>query len=72
MKFFIENGMVEKDPVELARFLRHTPGLDKAKIGEYLGESFVHSSMEYLGWFDGLSDRAFLLLLFTVMPSSCL
>eukprot|EP01113_Clastostelium_recurvatum_P048624 TRINITY_DN889_c0_g1_i4.p1 TRINITY_DN889_c0_g1~~TRINITY_DN889_c0_g1_i4.p1 ORF type:complete len:1883 (+),score=603.78 TRINITY_DN889_c0_g1_i4:151-5799(+) len=38
MAFFFENGVVKKDPVEVAKFFRNTEGLDKTKIGEYIGE----------------------------------
>jgi brefeldin A-inhibited guanine nucleotide-exchange protein len=43
MEFFHEHGMVERNPEDIAKFLRNTPGLDKAKIGEYLGEPYVAS-----------------------------
>lgn len=37
--FLIENGFIRSpDPKDIARFLLHADGLDKAQIGEYLGE----------------------------------
>lgn len=39
IKFFIENGFIESDePGTIAKFLLESTGLDKAAIGEYLGE----------------------------------
>jgi len=40
MKFLIDEGYVENDPESVAKFLRHTEGLDKTKVGEYLGEGY--------------------------------
>ena len=37
----IEEGFVEDSTEAVARFLKTTEGLDKAKIGEYLGEKYV-------------------------------
>lgn len=37
--YFVENGFIESDtPQDIARFLLETEGLDKAALGEYLGE----------------------------------
>ena len=39
LNYFITNGFLESDdPVVIAKFLLETDGLDKAVIGEYLGE----------------------------------
>lgn len=39
VKAFISSGIVENDdPIEIAKILLNTEGLDKALIGEYLGE----------------------------------
>lgn len=37
--FLIETGFIRtREPKDIARFLLHADGLDKAQIGEYLGE----------------------------------
>lgn len=37
--FLLENGFIpSRTPVDIARFLLHTDGLNKSAIGEYLGE----------------------------------
>ncbi|KAG7192263.1 guanine nucleotide exchange protein for ADP-robosylation factor [Scheffersomyces spartinae] len=37
--FLIENGFIKSDaPIDIAKFLLETDGLDKATIGDYLGE----------------------------------
>jgi len=41
MKYFIDAGLVTDTHEDRARFLRFTPGLDKTKIGEYLGGRYV-------------------------------
>ncbi|EGV59934.1 Sec7-domain-containing protein [Yamadazyma tenuis ATCC 10573] len=39
VQYFLANGFIEsKEPQDVARFLLETDGLDKAVIGEYLGE----------------------------------
>ncbi|EGG22181.1 armadillo-like helical domain-containing protein [Cavenderia fasciculata] len=38
IEFFINLGVVEKEPETMAKFLRDTGGLDKQRIGEYIGE----------------------------------
>jgi Sec7-like guanine-nucleotide exchange factor len=38
MKFLIENGFVENNQEAIAKFLRNQDNLDKAAIGDYLGE----------------------------------
>src|SRR5690348_16727302 len=38
MKLLISEGFVENNHEAVAKFLRNTEGLDKTKIGEYLGE----------------------------------
>ncbi|CAD1811108.1 Protein transport protein SEC7 [Candida parapsilosis] len=39
VKYFIEKGFIKSDsPEDIAKFLLDTDGLDKASIGEYLGE----------------------------------
>ena len=38
IKFIVEQGMVEDTADDVADFLMSTPGLNKAHIGEYLGE----------------------------------
>ncbi|CAH6723573.1 protein transport protein Sec7p [[Candida] jaroonii] len=39
VQYFIQKGFIESDsPQDIARFLLETDGLDKAELGEYLGE----------------------------------
>ncbi|KAL4585943.1 hypothetical protein LXL04_010570 [Taraxacum kok-saghyz] len=38
IEFLKSNGLVENTPVSVAQFLRNTPSLDKAMIGDYLGQ----------------------------------
>lgn len=38
IEHLILNGMVENTPASIAQFLRNTPSLDKAMIGDYLGQ----------------------------------
>lgn len=38
IQYFQETGMCGQSDADIAKFLRETPGLDKTKIGEYLGE----------------------------------
>lgn len=39
LRYFIDNGFIAADdPKDIAKFLLTTDGLDKATIGEYLGE----------------------------------
>ncbi|KAJ4835000.1 Brefeldin A-inhibited guanine nucleotide-exchange protein 5 [Turnera subulata] len=37
-EYLISNKLVENNPASLAEFLRNTPSLDKAMIGDYLGQ----------------------------------
>ena len=38
IRFIVEQGMVDDSPADVADFLLNTPGLNKAHIGEFLGE----------------------------------
>ncbi|GKC64773.1 brefeldin A-inhibited guanine nucleotide-exchange protein 5, partial [Tanacetum coccineum] len=38
IEFLKSNSLVENTPVSVAQFLRNTPSLDKAMIGDYLGQ----------------------------------
>ncbi|XP_023737660.1 brefeldin A-inhibited guanine nucleotide-exchange protein 5 [Lactuca sativa] len=38
IEFLKSNSLVENTPVSIAQFLRNTPSLDKAMIGDYLGQ----------------------------------
>lgn len=38
VEYLISNKLVENNPVSVAQFLRNTPSLDKAVIGDYLGQ----------------------------------
>ncbi|GAA6059055.1 hypothetical protein JCM10212_001280 [Sporobolomyces blumeae] len=53
--FLIEAGFIRsKEPKDIARFLLHADGLDKAQIGEYLGEgdpeniAAMHAFVDYM------------------------
>ncbi|KAJ3192256.1 Brefeldin A-inhibited guanine nucleotide-exchange protein 2 [Irineochytrium annulatum] len=39
VQFFINHGFIAEEPTAIAKFLATTPGLDKAAIGDYLGEA---------------------------------
>ena len=42
IEYLIENRFIpSKAPVDIAKFLLSTDGLNKATIGEYLGEGYV-------------------------------
>ncbi|KAJ9168124.1 hypothetical protein P3X46_019686 [Hevea brasiliensis] len=38
VEYLISNKLVENNPTSVAQFLRNTPNLDKAMIGDYLGQ----------------------------------
>lgn len=38
VEYLISSGLVESTPASVAQFLRNTPNLDKAKIGDYIGQ----------------------------------
>ncbi|KAK7265505.1 hypothetical protein RJT34_33125 [Clitoria ternatea] len=38
VEYLISNKLVEKTPASVAQFLKNTPNLDKATIGDYLGQ----------------------------------
>jgi hypothetical protein len=40
----VEVGELSKEPDKIASFLKVTKGLDKGKIGEYIGDRFVSRS----------------------------
>jgi brefeldin A-inhibited guanine nucleotide-exchange protein len=48
MKLLIQEGFVEGNPEAVARFLRNTEGLDKTKIGEYLGEIKIDFNLKVM------------------------
>ncbi|KAM7505722.1 hypothetical protein LguiB_004626 [Lonicera macranthoides] len=69
IEYLISNGLLENTPVSVAQFLRNTPSLDKAMIGDYLGhhEEFplavMHAyvdSMKFSGMKFGTAIREFL------------
>lgn len=43
VRYFIQTGCMTEDPKDIALFLKNTPGIDKSKLGEYLGERYVQS-----------------------------
>ncbi|KAH6769452.1 HOPM interactor 7 [Perilla frutescens var. frutescens] len=52
----ISSQLVEKNPASVAQFLRHTPNLDKAMVGDYLGQhegfpvAVMHAYMESINF----------------------
>ncbi|XP_051121206.1 brefeldin A-inhibited guanine nucleotide-exchange protein 5 isoform X2 [Andrographis paniculata] len=69
IKQLISSGLVEKTPTAVALFLRNTPTLDKAMLGDYLGQheefplAVMHSyvdSMNFSGMKFDVSIREFL------------
>ncbi|KAF7332149.1 Guanine nucleotide exchange factor [Mycena kentingensis (nom. inval.)] len=59
IQFLIETGFIPgREPEEIARFLLHTDGLNKAMIGEYLGEgedenvAIMHAFVDMLDFRD--------------------
>lgn len=38
IEYLVSNALVDKSPASVAQFLRSTPSLDKAMIGDYLGQ----------------------------------
>lgn len=38
MRFLLEHGLIEKDPLNIAKFLKTNEGLDKTAIGDYIGD----------------------------------
>ncbi|KAK9137313.1 hypothetical protein Sjap_007907 [Stephania japonica] len=55
VEYLIANMLVENTPLSVAQFLRNSPGLDKAMIGDYLGqhEDFPISVMH--GYVDSMN-----------------
>jgi len=47
IKFFLENGIVQNDPVSIGQFLYSTPQLDPAGVGSSIGEG-KPQNIEYL------------------------
>ncbi|XP_047309757.1 brefeldin A-inhibited guanine nucleotide-exchange protein 5-like [Impatiens glandulifera] len=69
IEYLLSNNLVEKTPVSVAQFLRNTPALDKAVIGDYLGQheefpiAVMHSfvdSMNFSGMKFDVAVREFL------------
>ncbi|CAA0821230.1 HOPM interactor 7 [Striga hermonthica] len=69
IQHLISSGLVEKTPAAVAQFLRNTPNLDKAMIGDYLGQheefplAVMHAfvdSMNFSGMKFDLAIREFL------------
>lgn len=68
IKYFQEHGMCGPSDADVARFLRTTPGLDKTKIGEFLGEpknvpvlyAFVDNHFDFRGMEVDIALRDFL------------
>ncbi|KAL1532818.1 brefeldin A-inhibited guanine nucleotide-exchange protein 5-like isoform X1 [Salvia divinorum] len=56
IEHLISSQVVEKNPASVAQFLRHTPDLDKAMIGDYLGQdeefpnSVLHAYVESINF----------------------
>ncbi|XP_047964493.1 brefeldin A-inhibited guanine nucleotide-exchange protein 5-like isoform X2 [Salvia hispanica] len=56
IEHLISSQVVEKNPASVVQFLRHTPDLDKAMIGEYLGQdeefpnSVLHAYVESINF----------------------
>ncbi|KAK6144909.1 hypothetical protein DH2020_021729 [Rehmannia glutinosa] len=64
IQHLISSGLVEKTPAAVAQFLRNTPNLDKAMLGDYLGQheefplAVMHAFVDSMK-FSGLKfDRA--------------
>uniref|UniRef100_A0A5B6ZVK9 Putative brefeldin A-inhibited guanine nucleotide-exchange protein 5 n=1 Tax=Davidia involucrata TaxID=16924 RepID=A0A5B6ZVK9_DAVIN len=69
IEYLISNRLVENTPASVAQFLRNTPSLDKAMIGDYLGQheefplAVMHAyvdSMKFSGMKFGTAIREFL------------
>ncbi|KAK3023742.1 hypothetical protein RJ639_044407 [Escallonia herrerae] len=69
IEYLISNKLVEDTPVSVAQFLRNTPSLDKAMVGDYLGQheefplAVMHSyvdSMKFSEMKFGTAIREFL------------
>ncbi|KAF8388657.1 hypothetical protein HHK36_025337 [Tetracentron sinense] len=69
IEYLISNMLVEKIPASVAQFLRNTPNLDKAMIGDYLGQhdefplAVMHAyvdSMKFSGMKFDIAIREFL------------
>ncbi|KAH6757481.1 HOPM interactor 7 [Perilla frutescens var. hirtella] len=69
IQHLISSGLVEKAPAAVAQFLRNTPNLDKAMLGDYLGQheefplAVMHSyvdSMNFSGMKFAIAIREFL------------
>ncbi|KAL6580183.1 Brefeldin A-inhibited guanine nucleotide-exchange protein 5 [Orobanche minor] len=56
IQHLISSGLVEKTPAAVAQFLRNTPNLDKAMLGDYLGQheefplAVMHAYVEYMNF----------------------
>ncbi|KAL2555467.1 HOPM interactor 7 [Forsythia ovata] len=69
IEYLMSSGLVENTPAAVAHFLRNTPNLDKAMIGDYLGQheefplSVMHAyvdSMDFSGMKFDVAIREFL------------
>ncbi|XP_021597943.1 brefeldin A-inhibited guanine nucleotide-exchange protein 5 isoform X2 [Manihot esculenta] len=69
VEYLISNKLVENNPTSVAQFLRNTPNLDKAMIGDYLGQheefplAVMHAyvdSMKFSGMKFDMAIREFL------------
>ncbi|PIN20402.1 Guanine nucleotide exchange factor [Handroanthus impetiginosus] len=69
IQHLISSGLVEKTPAAVAQFLRNTPNLDKAMLGDYLGQheefplAVMHAyvdSMNFSGMKFDIAIREFL------------
>ncbi|XP_038699983.1 brefeldin A-inhibited guanine nucleotide-exchange protein 5-like isoform X2 [Tripterygium wilfordii] len=69
VEYLMANKLVENNPASVAQFLRNTPNLDKAMIGDYLGQheefplSVMHAyvdSMKFSGMKFDMAIREFL------------
>ncbi|XP_047972872.1 brefeldin A-inhibited guanine nucleotide-exchange protein 5 [Salvia hispanica] len=56
IQHLISSGLVEKTPAAVAQFLRDTPNLDKAMLGDYLGQheefplAVMHAYVDYMNF----------------------
>ena len=48
VSYLIDAGILEEDPESICKFLREEPGINKQKVGEYLGDLRNALSMHVL------------------------
>ena len=67
-----DQGMLGKEPVEVAKFLAKTAGLNKTMIGEYLGERddlCIKVMHAYVDALDFASKEFDVAIRYTIAPS---